>query len=114
MKNIPRVNYFDEIQFDINEKMRQVLIDWLIDVHYKYKMHQQTLAMAVNIIDRYLSEVAVPRSSLQLVGITAIFMAAKYEEIYPPDISDYVRVCNETYSAEEIIDFEGQILLQLK
>ena len=97
----------------MNDKMRFVLIDWLVDVHYKYKMNQQTLAMAVNIIDRFLSKVAVPKSRLQLVGITALFMAAKYEEIYPPDLRDYVIVCDETYTADQIIELEGHILLIL-
>jgi hypothetical protein len=93
--------------------MRSVLIDWLVDVHNKFSMLHQTLAMTVNIIDRYLAKVTVPRQKLQLVGLSALFLSAKYEEIYPPDLKEYVTVCEETYSANEIIEVEGHMLLVL-
>jgi hypothetical protein len=70
-------------QSDINHRMRAILIDWLIDVHLKYKLLPQTMYIAVNLIDRYLEKVDTNRVKLQLVGITAMFIATKYEEIYP-------------------------------
>jgi hypothetical protein len=59
--------------------MRAILIDWLIDVHLKFKLLPETLYITVGIIDRYLSLHTVARSKLQLVGITALFVASKYE-----------------------------------
>lgn len=59
--------------------MRAVLLNWLIDVHLKYKLKTETLFLAVDIIDGYLSKRAVDRTQLQLVGITALWIAAKYE-----------------------------------
>lgn len=66
--------------------MRGILIDWLVDVHQKYKMVPETLFMAVSIIDRYLEKTQVVRYKLQLVGVAALFIASKYEEIYPPNL----------------------------
>jgi len=85
-------------QSDINEKMRAILVDWLIDVHLKFKLVNETLFLTVNIIDRYLQRAEVTRQKLQLVGITAMFIASKYEEIYPPDLRDFVYVTDKAYN----------------
>lgn len=74
-------------QPEINEKMRAILIDWLIDVHQKFELSPETLYLTINIIDRFLSVKAVPRRELQLVGISATLMASKYEEIWPPEVN---------------------------
>ncbi|EEC47909.1 predicted protein, partial [Phaeodactylum tricornutum CCAP 1055/1] len=64
--------------------MRSILVDWLVEVHTKFRLIPETLYLCVNIIDRYLSQVETVRKRLQLVGITAMLIASKYEEIYPP------------------------------
>jgi hypothetical protein len=43
-------------QPDLNESMRAVVIDWLIDVHAKFMLLPETLFLTVNLIDRYLSK----------------------------------------------------------
>jgi len=68
-------------QTDINEKMRGILIDWLVEVHLKFKLLPETLYMTVSTIDRYLSLKEVHRSKLQLVGVTSMLITCKYEEI---------------------------------
>ena len=93
--------------------MRAILIDWLVDVHLKHKMVPETLYLTVSLIDRYLEKIQVTRDKLQLVGITALFIAAKYEEIYPPHIRDYVEVTDNTFSKYEILEMEGKMLLAL-
>lgn len=85
--------------------MRAVLIDWLIDVHLKFKLVHETLFMSINLIDRYLSKNNVVRSNLQLVGVAAMFIASKYEEIYAPELKDFVYVCDHAYAKEEILGF---------
>ncbi|BBH09881.1 Cyclin B2, partial [Prunus dulcis] len=69
-------------QPDINEKMRAILIDWLIEVHYKFELMDETLFLTVNLIDRFLESQMVIRKKLQLVGVTAMLLACKYEEAY--------------------------------
>jgi len=71
-------------QSDLNEKMRAILIDWLTDVHRKFKMNQETLHLAVNLVDRVTCEKVISKKFYQLVGITCLFIASKYEDIYPP------------------------------
>lgn len=85
--------------------MRAVLFNWLIDVHLKYKLHPQTFYIAINIIDTYLSAQIVYRNELQLVGITALWIAAKYEETYQvPKLSNLVYICDSTYSDLQILE----------
>ncbi|KAF1774863.1 Cyclin-like [Phytophthora cactorum] len=82
--------YHLETESDINAKMRAILVDWLVDVHYKYGLLPQTLHIAVLLIDHFLEKsLSVGRQRLQLIGVTAMFIASKYEEIYPrkPKIS---------------------------
>jgi Cyclin len=100
-------------QGDINEKMRAILIDWLVDVHLKFRLQNETLFLTVNIIDRFLSAYQIPRQKLQLVGVTAMHIACKYEEIYAPEVKDYVYVTDNAYTREEILDMEGKIIAAL-
>ena len=102
-------NYISN-QRDINGKMRAILIDWLVDVNLKFKLLPQTLFISVNLVDRYLSSRNVSRQQLQLLGVTALMIVSKYEEIYPPLIKDYVAVCDSAYSKEDILDMETRIL----
>ena len=71
-------------QRDINATMRSILIDWLVEVAEEYRLVPDTLYLAVNYIDRFLAHVPVNRSKLQLVGVTCMLIASKYEEIHPP------------------------------
>jgi len=100
-------------QRDINEKMRAILIDWLVDVHLKFKLVPETLFLTIQIIDRFLCRKEVNRNKLQLVGITALFIACKYEEIYPPELKDFVYVTDKAYTKKEILKMEKMILLEL-
>lgn len=104
---------FMKNQFDINEKMRAILIDWLVDVHLKFKLVPETLYVTVQLIDRYLEKVQVNRNKLQLVGVSALFIGCKYEEIYPPELKDFVYITDKAYSKNEILSMENHILKTL-
>ena len=100
-------------QNDINFRMRAILIDWLIDVHLKYKLVPQTIYIAVNLIDRYLEKNQTKRSKLQLVGVSAMFIACKYEEIYPPDLKDFVYITDGAYVKSDVLKMENKMLASL-
>ncbi len=100
-------------QPDINEKMRAILVDWIVDVHLKFKLFHETLFLAVNILDRFLERTTVSRQKLQLVGITSMLIASKYEEIYPPEIKDFVYIADNAYTKDEVIEMEQQMLREL-
>lgn len=87
-------------QTDINEKMRAILVDWLVEVHLKFKLYPETLYLTINLIDRYLEKEEVLRQDLQLVGVTAMLIASKYEEIYAPEVRDFVYITDKAYSKE--------------
>ena len=105
-------SYMDA-QIDINPKMRAILIDWLIDVNLKFKLIPATLFLTVNLIDRFLSKEPIERSKIQLVGISCLMIVGKFEEIYPPMLKDYISVCDNAYSREQIMEMESRILLTL-
>jgi G2/mitotic-specific cyclin-B, other len=95
--------------------MRKILVDWLVDVHRKFKLRHETLFMAVNLIDRFMEAATEPmqKNKFQLFGVTCLFIASKYEEIYPPSLSDFVYVCADTYTADMVLEMEGIVLNQL-
>jgi cyclin B len=70
-----------ESQPHINERMRSILVDWLVEVHLKFKLVPETLYLTVNLIDRYLERMEVSRPKLQLVGVSCLLIASKYEEM---------------------------------
>lgn len=80
--------------------MRAILIDWLVDVHLKFKLSPETLFLSVNLIDRFIEGRRVAKEELQLVGSTAMFLACKIEEIYPPELADFVFICDNLYTKE--------------
>jgi len=97
-------------QTDINVKMREILVDWLIEVHIKFKLQPETLFLTVNLIDRFLERRAVSRTKLQLVGCAAMLIAAKYEEIYAPEVRDFVYISDQAYNRDQILAMEGIML----
>jgi len=101
-------------QTDINEKMRAILIDWLVEVHLKFKLMPETMYLTVNIIDRYLEKKQVIRQKLQLVGVTAMLLASKYEEIYAPEVRDFVYITDKAYTKEQILAMEASMLNTLE
>ena len=102
-----------ENQKDINAKMRAILIDWIVEVHYKFKLQQATLWLCVNIIDRFLESTPTVRSDLQLVGVSALLIACKFEEIYPPEVRDCIYITDYAYTREQVLAMESKILCQL-
>jgi len=100
-------------QKDISNKMRSILVDWLIEVHYKFRLQPPTLWLSVNILDRFLSKSQVMRSKLQLVGVTALLIACKFEEVFPPEVSDCVYITDNAYDKAEILSMEINILTTL-
>ena len=111
-KFLPEFNYMVK-QKDINHRMRAILIDWLIDVHLKYKMVPQTMYISVNLIDRYLSKNETSRVKLQLVGVASMFISSKYEEIYPPELKDFVYITDKAYVKSDVLDMEYKMLSSL-
>lgn len=85
-------------------------MDWLVGLHNKWRLVPEVLYLAINIMDRYLAKVEVDRDTLQLVAVTSLWIAGKYEEIYPPEVKDCVYSTDRAYTKQNIIDMEADIL----
>ena len=107
---MPNPDYM-EGQTEINWQMRQTLVDWLLQVHLRYHLLPETLWIAVNIVDRFLTKRVVSLLKLQLVGVAAMFIAAKYEEILAPSVDEFVVMTGQGYNKDEILKGE-RIMLQ--
>ncbi|KAL6543448.1 G2/mitotic-specific cyclin-1 [Orobanche hederae] len=101
-------------QFDINERMRAILIDWIIEVHHKFELRDETLFLAVNLIDRFLAKHSVVRKKLQLVGLVAMLLACKYEEVSVPVVDDLVFISDKAYTRKEVLEMESLMLNTLQ
>ena len=97
-------------QTDIKEPMRCILIDWLISLQNKFFMKSKTLFLTVNLIDRYLSQKAIIRTRFQLLGVTALFIASKYEEMYMKNINEFVDITAKTFDKYEILEMESELI----
>jgi len=98
-----------------SDKMRSVLVDWLVEVQIQFKLLQETLFLTVDTIDRYLAVEGknVHRSRLQLVGVAAMFLVSKIEEVFAPAVSDFVYITDNAYSEDEIRSMELRIIRAL-
>uniref|UniRef100_A0A7S0QDZ1 Cyclin N-terminal domain-containing protein n=1 Tax=Cryptomonas curvata TaxID=233186 RepID=A0A7S0QDZ1_9CRYP len=103
-----------KVQSEINHFMRGILVDWMIEVADHFKLAAQTLHLSVNYVDRYLSAFPIKRPSLQLVGITCIFIASKYEENHHRHVEDFVNIADRLYKTEEVFRMELKILVGLE
>lgn len=113
-EDLPTKNYMNIIQNDINENMRFILLDWLVQVHMRFNLLTETLFITINLIDRFLSKKTINRRYLQLLGITALLIACKYEEIYPPQIKDLINMTDNAYNRKQVYKMEYEILNAVK
>ena len=97
-------------QTEVNPKMRAILTDWLVEVTHKFELMPESMYLTIYVIDRFLSLQAVPRRELQLVGIAAMLIACKYEEIWAPEVNDFISIADNSYSRQQILSMEKNIL----
>lgn len=109
---MPNHSYMDD-QKALDWRMRGVLIDWLLEVHTRFHLLPETLYLTVNIIDRFLSRKVIQLDRLQLVGVTAMFIASKYEEVLSPHIGNFRHVADDGFTEAEILSAERFVLATL-
>ncbi|PPQ93566.1 hypothetical protein CVT25_005558 [Psilocybe cyanescens] len=109
LTTMPNPNYMEN-QKELAWKMRGILTDWLIQVHVRFRLLPETLFLCVNIIDRFLSARVVSLAKLQLVGVTCMFIAAKFEEVVSPSVSHFLMCADSSYTESEILQAERYVL----
>ena len=102
-------------QVEINNRMRAIVVNWMIEVHDRFKLLPDTLFLSVIIFDRYMSVVKnIKKQRLQLIGVTSLLIACKYEEIFSPEVRDFVCILDRTYEKEDLMEQENLMLKILK
>ena len=85
---ISPADYLQKVQTEIKDTQRAFLLEWIIDVHRKFRLRSECLYVAQYIIDKFMSLEKIKNNQLQLLGVTTLLIATKYEEIYPPELRD--------------------------
>uniref|UniRef100_A0A023GJM8 Putative cyclin b n=1 Tax=Amblyomma triste TaxID=251400 RepID=A0A023GJM8_AMBTT len=101
---------FLRLQPSVTPEMRSILVNWLMQVHSRFQLLPETLFLTVSLVDRFLQAQSVSRSKLQLVGVSALFTASKFEEMMAPTLGDVVYVTDGAYQGREVLRMEQQIL----
>ncbi|KAK7390451.1 hypothetical protein VNO78_25761 [Psophocarpus tetragonolobus] len=110
----PIIHYLEKVQRKVTITMRAILVDWLVEVAEEYKLLPDSLHLSVSYIDRFLSLSPVSKSRLQLLGISSMLIAAKYEETDPPSVDAFCNITDNTYSKAQVVEMEADILKSLK
>lgn len=107
-------NFLKKNNPHISSQMRAILVNWIINVHQSFNLVAETLYMAVSMIDRFFDLEPVSKSKIQLVGVTCLFISAKFEEVYYPEIAEFVHICDNTYTSKDILAMELKVLASLE
>ncbi|BFG28647.1 hypothetical protein CerSpe_149210 [Prunus speciosa] len=110
----PPLENFMLIQADITPHMRGILVNWLIEVHFKFELMQETLYLMVTLLDQYLSQVTIKKDEMQLVGLTALLLASKYEDFWHPRVKELISISAESYTRDQVLGMEKLMLKKLK
>lgn len=97
---------FMERQNEINGTMREILMDWLVDMHWKTHLKKRTLYLIIHLIDTYLSFKSIPRSKFQLLGVAAFLIGCKQEEIMVPKMENLLYMTDNAFTKEQLIEME--------
>ena len=101
-------DYLTKVQIptEVKDTSRAFLIEWIIDVHRKFRLLPETLYVTVFIIDRFLSLKQIKKSQLHILGVTSLLISTKYEEIYPPELKDLLTVSENKFKKDEVLKME--------
>ncbi|GAB2253005.1 hypothetical protein Droror1_Dr00005852 [Drosera rotundifolia] len=102
-------NYMEKIQEDVTAYMREILVDWLVEVTEDYSMVSDTLYLTVSYIDIFLSLCSIKRTKLQLLGVSCMLVASKYEEVCPLHVEKFCYVTDNTFTQDEVEDMERNV-----
>jgi hypothetical protein len=106
----PEPYWHEKYQPHLTYMMRAILFDWMMEVCSEFRLKRETFHCATNYVDRYLSNTRnISKSELQLIGVTAMLLASKMEEVYSPKLNDFVKSTDSAYSEAQILEMEESI-----
>lgn len=105
----------DKIQNQDYVIYRRMIIEWLTRVNLDYSLRPETFYLCINVVDRVLTNIKIQcRKEAFLLAVTAIFTSSKYEEIYPPELADFIALSPEEIEEKDVFNFEIKILKMLE
>ena len=104
----PSPHLFDH-QSNITPRMRSTVIDWLVEIHRRFKMHSESLYMTIYLLDMYLTECDLDKACYQRLACAALMIAAKSEERSVPLMEDFVYVAGKSFSATALQRMEASL-----
>ena len=111
-KNKINPEYFS-FQKSINYKMRSILVDWIIEIHFYFKFLKKTLFQTVYIIDAYLSKKNIDKKFLQLLGVASLLISCKENEIIYPSLNKLIQLTDNAFTISELKNMEIKIMKTL-
>lgn len=100
-------------QISVTKQRRAIIFDWLVELHTGYSLQPETLFLAFNLFDRFLYFCNVEKRQIQLLALTCMFIACKYEEVHVPLLSDLLYLTKSQYSRSDVFKLEKVILRSL-
>ena len=109
-------DYLTKVQLptEVKDTSRAFLVEWIIDVHRKFRLLPETLYVTVLLIDRYLSTKQIKKSQLHILGVTSLLISTKYEEIYPPSLDELLSVSENKFTRDQVLAMEMDMLVTLQ
>lgn len=96
-------NYISKVQTELRDTSRAFLLEWIIDVHRKFRLTPECLYVTQYILDQYLSRQKIQKSELHLLGVSVLLISTKYEEIYPPELRDLLAVSENKFTRDQVL-----------
>ncbi len=100
----------------ITQFMREILIDWLVDIHKHFHLHEESLYWTVHIIDLFMvspQAQTISQEKYQLIGCTAIWLASKMEDEYMIDAKHLVNMSRNSFTILDVLQMEEQMIQYL-
>uniref|UniRef100_A0A6B2LER1 Cyclin N-terminal domain-containing protein n=1 Tax=Arcella intermedia TaxID=1963864 RepID=A0A6B2LER1_9EUKA len=99
---------------ELKDRVRKIMVDWIIKVHYTLSLSPETLFLSVSLLDQYTSLFPTPRDAYQLTAIAVLLLSCKVEEVQPPLVEDFLQITNHVFTRQQIKAAEYEILAALR
>lgn len=113
-KYMPSPTYFACVQTDVQPKMREIVAHWMLNVCHEEQREEEVFALAMNLLDRFLSFVPMKRQQLQLLGTVCLLLSSKLKESPPLDAHKLVHYGDGAFKLEDLRAWELVVLSRLK
>ena len=96
----------------IDESIRYALVNWMTNLHCEFDMRPETLFLSVNLLDRFCEECedVIEKSEIISLGVAALMLASKYEEVYYPCTRSFLKVTEGQVSKSSLLRMECEML----